>query len=425
MESKQFPRIGETVYSAVLPNGLTLRVCPRKDFSRSFAMFAVNYGGAMRRFSLSGREIDTPAGVAHFLEHKMFDMPDGNALSQLSAAGASANAFTSSGMTAYHFESTQSFPENLRLLLRFVSTPYFSAESVQKEQGIIGQEVRMTEDDPDFTVYSDLMQCLYATHPIRDNVVGTIESIARITPEILYDCHKAFYVPANMVLCAAGPITPEEVLSAAVDVLSGEKLPVPQPDYGEAELCKPASAFHERAMAVSAPQFMLGSKVTPAGAGLPLLRQKLVAALSLRCLAGRSSPFYTELYADGLLRNDFACETDYSAGTATILCGGESQSPEKVLEKLRAAVEQVSRSGLDAESLERARRAEYGTRLRALDDFADTCCYMAEGVFGGYLPQDAFELMSEITDEECSRFITENLAPDALALAVIKPAKGQ
>ena len=425
MESKHFQRIGETVYSAELPNGLQLRVSPQEDFARSFAVFAVNYGGAMRRFSLSGREIDTPAGVAHFLEHKMFDMPDGNALSQLSANGASANAFTSSGMTAYHFESVQHFMDNLALLLRFVSTPYFTAESVQKEQGIIGQEVRMTEDDPAWRVYSDLMQSLYARNPIRDCVVGSIESIAQITPEILYDCHRAFYVPSNMALCVAGPASPNDVLSAAVDILSGDRAPVPRPDYGEAESAAPVSARHERAMAVSAPQFMFGAKVTPAGNGLPLLRQKLVAALSLRCIMGRSSPFYTELYAGGLLRNDFSCETDYSAGTATILCGGESASPEKVLEKLAVKVGDISRSGVSAADFERARRAEYGTRLRALDDFADICINMTEGVFGGYLPQDAFELLDGISADECAAFVAENLAADKLALATVNPAKGQ
>jgi predicted Zn-dependent peptidase len=425
MESKEFSRVGETVYTATLPNALSLRVCPRKDFARSFALLAVHYGGAMRRFSLSGRDIDTPAGVAHFLEHKMFDMPDGNALNQLSAAGASANAFTSSGMTGYYFESAQSFSENLRLLLRFVTTPYFSDESVQKEQGIIGQEVRMTEDNPAFTVYSDLMRCLYAQHPIRDNVVGTLESIGRITPQILQDCHKAFYVPANMALCVAGPVTAEEVLAVAMELLPGERQPLPQPDYGSGESPAPVSALHRRTMAVSAPQFILGSKVSPAEDGLPLLRQKLVAALSLRCLAGRSSPFYTELYAEGLLRNDFSCETDHSAHTATILMGGESRSPETVLERLVAAVERLSRSGFQDGSVERARRAEYGSRLRALDSFSSVCCDLAEGAFSGYLPQDAFELLWSITDEECADFLTRYLSPDALALSVIEPPKGQ
>jgi predicted Zn-dependent peptidase len=151
METKRFENIGETLYSAALPNGLRLRVIPKSGYSTSFAAFATNYGGAYRRFRAGGDFIDTPAGVAHFLEHKMFDMPDGDgALSLLSANGADPNAFTSSGMTCYYFESTRSFYENLEMLLKFVSTPYFTAESVEKEQGIIGQEIVMTEDSPDF-----------------------------------------------------------------------------------------------------------------------------------------------------------------------------------------------------------------------------------------------------------------------------------
>ncbi|MBQ8975055.1 MAG: insulinase family protein, partial [Oscillospiraceae bacterium] len=203
MRLKSYENIGEQVYTDRLPNGLTVNVISKPGFSKAYAFFATHYGGADRRFKLGGKWIDTPEGVAHYLEHKMFDTKDGNALSMLSSNGASPNAFTSSDITAYHFQCTEKFYDNLRLLLSFVSIPYFTQESVDKERGIIGQEIHMTQDDPNSELYYNLMKCLYRENPIRYSVAGTVESIAEITPQVLYDCHKVFYNPSNMVLCVA------------------------------------------------------------------------------------------------------------------------------------------------------------------------------------------------------------------------------
>ena len=171
IQKLDYPGIGETLFSAVLDNGLEVRVVPKKDFSTFYAAFAANYGGACRRFTVDGRKLDTPAGVAHYLEHKMFDLPNGDsALNILSANGADPNAFTSSGITCYYFQCTEGFEENLRMLLHFVSTPYFTDETVQKEQGIIAQEIRMGEDNPGLAIYYNLLKMLYAHHPIRDRV---------------------------------------------------------------------------------------------------------------------------------------------------------------------------------------------------------------------------------------------------------------
>ena len=212
MKLHEYPEIGEKLYSTVLPNGLEIRVIPKKDFSTCYAAFMTNYGGAHRRFTVDGRTVDTPAGVAHYLEHKMFDLPNGdNALSILSANGADPNAFTSSGVTCYYFQCTEGFEENLRMLLHFVSTPYFTDETVAKEQGIIAQEIRMGEDNPGMVVYYNLLGLLYDHHPIRDRVAGTVESISHITAQTLYDCHRVFYAPSNMVLCVEGCVDPETV----------------------------------------------------------------------------------------------------------------------------------------------------------------------------------------------------------------------
>ena len=195
LKRTDFANIGETLYTGTLENGLRIVVVPRPGFMKKYAFFAANYGGAVRNFSVDGRRVETPEGVAHFLEHEMFDMPWGNALGVLSASGAQPNAYTSDFITAYHFECTDGFEKDLDTLLEFVSTPYFTAESVLKEQGIIGEEIGMAENDPGHAVYYGLMRCLYENCAVRDSVVGTVESIAQITPEILTDCHRAFYAP--------------------------------------------------------------------------------------------------------------------------------------------------------------------------------------------------------------------------------------
>ena len=213
-----------------LENGLHVFVFPKPEFGKCYAFFATRYGGMDTRFQLDGQWLDTPMGIAHYLEHKMFDTPDGgNALQTLSATGASPNAFTSTAITGYHFECTDQFWENLKTLLTFVSVPYFTKESVEKEQGIIGQEIRMIEDQPGWQAYHLLLEAMYQHHPVRNSVAGSVESISHITAETLYHCHEAFYTPSNMVLCVAGNVDPEMVCQMARDILPQEKKAPPFP----------------------------------------------------------------------------------------------------------------------------------------------------------------------------------------------------
>ena len=424
LQRHDYPGVGETLYSAVLDNGLEIRIVPKKDFSTFYAAFATNYGGACRRFRVDGQELDTPAGVAHYLEHKMFDLPNGdNALNILSANGADPNAFTSSGTTCYYFQCTEGFEENLRMLLHFVSTPYFTDETVQKEQGIIAQEIRMGEDNPGLAIYYNLLRMLYAHHPIRDRVAGTVESIAEITAETLYTCHRVFYAPSNMILCVEGDVDPEAVCRIAEEVLPKEKAPVPTADFGEAEELLPAERFHTEAMEVSAPQFLIGAKLSPGLTGSAAQRQRLVAALALRMLCGSSSPFYTRLYADGTLNMDFDYEVDASAGTLTFILGGESKTPETVLREFSAEVRRIAEKGFDEGTFTRAKRASLGARLRALEDFDNVCVSLAMDHFDGYCSFDSFDLLDGITAEDCRRFVAEELAPERLALSVITPKR--
>ncbi|MCL1828038.1 MAG: insulinase family protein [Oscillospiraceae bacterium] len=423
MEVKSFDNIGEKLYKETLENGLRAYVAIKPGYVHSYALFATNYGGADRRFKLSGKAADTPAGVAHFLEHKMFDTPDGkNALNVLSENGASPNAWTSQSMTAYHFSCTSGFEKNLNTLLEFVSVPYFTADGVAKEQGIITQEIRMIEDDPGFVVYTNLMKCLYSENPIRDSVAGTVESISGISEETLYECHKAFYNPANMTLCVAGDTDPEAVFDAARRLLPEKPQVVPESDYGAAEELLPATLRTSAVMPVSAPQYMIGAKVKAEENGNERLRQSLTGELALRCLMGRSSPFYTRLYAKGLINADFGYELDYAAKAATIIFGGESRDPEAVFSEFTDEVAGIIKNGPDAGLFERSKKALYGNMLRTTDRFSRLCSELAAGEFAGYNYLDSFNIQSGISLEDTAAFISDNLTPERLAMSAIDPA---
>lgn len=421
METLRYDKIDETLVTETLPNGLQIRVVPKKDFTKTFAMFATNYGGADRRFQLAGKWIDTPAGVAHYLEHKMFDMPDGNALAVLSSRGANVNAFTSSGLTAYHFESTTQFDDNLKTLLTFVSTPYFTPESVQKERGIIGQEIKMVEDNPGYVLYNRLLRCLYASNPVRDTVAGSVESIAEITTDTLTSCHRVFYNPSNMTLAVVGNADPAAVIEQARAILPAEPGEVPQRDYGEAETPLPHEPASDVQMEVSAPQFLFGAKLAPAPKGRARLRQSLIGELALQYLLGSSAPLYNRLYADGLLNGEFEYELDYTAGTAMLLFGGESRDVPAVTDAFHAETARILSAGLDETLFENTRRAYYGSMLRVCGSFSALAQALVSGVFADYCPLDVFEELQSIRADEILAFISESFAAEKLALSVVRP----
>ena len=420
MEKCSFARVGETMYHGKLENGLHVFVFPKPEFQKGYAFFATNYGGMDMRFCLDGVWHSTPAGVAHYLEHKMFDTQEGNALQDLAANGASPNAFTSNDITGYYFDSTEKFEENLRILLSFVSVPWFTQESVDKERGIIGQEIGMIEDNPDWKCFMNLMAALYKHHPIRVSVAGSVESIAQITPETLYACHKAFYDPANMVLCVAGPVDPERICGVAREILPKEAGPIAAKDYGEKEEPRAARSLIEERMEVSAPIFHLGYKGDAPRKGEDRLRQELVAELALEILLGSSSPLYARLYREGLINQEFGYGYEDSFGCAFMAANGESRDPEAVRMAVAGEAARIGREGADRALWERVKKGVYGNRVRGLNSFEHLCVGQAQSFFAGYDFLRFADLFDAITQEEAEELIANWVTEERTALSVVR-----
>ena len=424
MDELNYAALRETVHHCVLPNGLNIYVDVRPEYAKQFAFFATPYGGMDLRFREEGGEwVNTPQGVAHFLEHKMFDTPDGNALQRMAAQGVEPNAFTTPSMTGYFFEGTQGFEDNLRTLLSFVSKPWFIPESVEKERGIIAQEIRMTEDDPENEVYYLLMEAMYYRHPVRVRVAGTVESIAQITADTLYQCHRAFYRPENMVLCAAGNVEAERVAEIAREVLDKEPsaAAVSYRPYYPPEIYEAPTHYLERAMPVSIPLFELGFKLVPAPRGQGL-RQRLLGELVCDVLFSSSAPLYSRLYEEGLINGSFASRYDALPGCACLIAGGESRDPKRVRDEVLKEAERLAREGIDPELWERLKKAAYGSMVRRLNSLEDVCYELAEAHFDGEDYLSFPQCFQSIERSDAQALLRDWCVKSQTALSVIVPS---
>ena len=418
----EYPELDETLYQQTLANGLTVCVVPRKGFTKRLAYFVTDYGSIHTQYSLDGKNHQAPAGVAHYLEHKMFDLPGNRDVSaEFAALGASTNAFTSYDMTAYYFSCTENFDECLRLLLEFVSTPYFTEESVEKERGIIDQEIGMNEDAPDSVVFENLVQAMYARHPIRVPILGTGETIRQITPEVLYRCHRAFYAPGNMLLCVVGDVEPEAVARIAEQQLGREALPVgkKQKDWAEPMTC-PRSEITAK-MEVAMPMFNLAFKCEPLGTGDGAIREEMVADLAAEALFGESSELYLKLYEEGLIDSSFGGGFETIDGCAMLLCSGDSEDARAVREAILAQAEKLTREGLPEEDYLRMKRRALGRRSRGLDSFDATCFRICAYHFSDF---DYFrfpEIYRQITAEEIIAFLARVVKRERCCLSIMEP----
>lgn len=422
MTEYQYPELDERLFKEVLPNGLTLAVVPRKGFARSIAYFVTDFGSIHTDFTLDGVNHTTPAGVAHYLEHKMFELPgDRDVAGEFAALGASVNAFTSYDMTAYYFTCTQAFGQCLRLLLEFVSTPYFTRESVERERGIIDQEIGMNLDAPDSVIFDNLMAALYENHPVRVPILGTRESIREITPEILELCHRAFYHPGNMLLCVIGDVDPAAVKGIALEVLGTEKTPMGEKQTHWPEAMVPVKEETLCAMEVAMPTFSLAFKCEPTGTGSQAIRREMVADLAAEALFGESSELYLRLYEQGLIDSSFGGGFETLQGCAMLCVGGDSEDPWAVRDAILAQAEKLTEEGISQEEFLRLKRSALGRRIRGLDSLDGTCFRVCAYHFSDF---DYFrfpEVYRGIEKQEILEFLARVVRRERCAISIINP----
>ena len=423
MSYQTYPKLAERVFRRRLSNGLTVIVVPRPGFQRKLAYFATDFGSIHRDFIWEGKQYHVPAGIAHFLEHKMFDLPGRDVSAELAGLGAHVNAFTSYDMTAYYFSCTENFEPCLELLLEFVSTPYFTEESVQKELGIIDQEIGMNADSPDTIVFEMLAEGMYRCHDLRTPILGSSDSIRKITPELLEVCHKAFYTPSNMVLCVVGDVDPELVVASAERQLGSQPRPAGELLPTDTEQMTCPDAYRKTTMEIAMPSFQLGFKCEPLSKGEECVHQEILGDLAAEALFGEASELYLDLYEKGIIDTSFGGGFETVDGCALLTCGGDSVDPNAVREAILSYAKRLVEKGIPQEDFLRMKRSAMGRRIRDLDSFDSTCFRMCAYHFDEF---DYFmfpKIYENITVQEVLEFFPRVIREERCVLSVIYPVK--
>ncbi len=406
-------------------SGLDIYVFPKK-LSTTYAIFATRYGSVDTRFKLAGDSefVELPGGVAHFLEHKMFENEDGiDTFEKFSAYGADANAYTSHNRTAYLFSCTDHFRESLTELLTYVTHPYFTPETVQKEQGIIGQEIRMGDDNPGTRRYYQLLRALFHGPQIYTHICGTVESIAQITDRLLYDCCRVFYNLSNMALVVCGDVSVEEVL-AVVDAV----LPIEQPvEIIRDTTPEPAEIVSSRIsseMEVAQPIFMIGIKDDPyALSVVDRVRREAAFSILLDMLFNQSSEIYNTLYEDGLITGGLGYGYDNNPTYAYVSLSGESRDPEAVLARIRASIADAQKNGLSETAFVRSKRVMYAEFVKEFDSTSNIADLMLDYLFADIEPLSYAELLDAVTLADVEALLRDVFDPAKYAMSVVYPRK--
>ncbi len=357
--------IGESYVKAVHSSGLKIYILEKPQYNSSYAIFGTKYGSIDNCFSVDGETTQVPEGIAHFLEHKLFESEDGDAFSKYAKTGAYANAFTSFDKTCYLFSCSNLFYENLKILLSFVQSPYFTKATVEKEQGIIGQVIRMYDDSPAWRVMFNMLLCMYKNHPVRIDIAGTTESIAKIDDELLYKCYNTFYNPSNMFLCIAGNVETDKILKMVESELKPsleqtiERIMPEEPD----EVLKP---LVEQSLEVAQPMFCFGYKQN--AERKPTVKESVLTEILLEIIAGDCSPLYKELMEKGLINDEFSFEYFNGEGYSAVIFEGESCSPKAVADAIKAEITRLKEEGISKKLFSAIRSGLYGSAIRSFNN---------------------------------------------------------
>ncbi len=411
-------RAGDSYYKIDHPSGLTVFVYPKEGYNSAYAIIGTKYGSVNTCFSLDGGEkITVPDGIAHYLEHKLFESEDGDAFARYAKTGASANAYTSFEKTCYLFSCTDRFDESFEILLDFVQSPYFTAETVAKEQGIIGQEIKMYDDSPDWRVMFNMLEKMYHNHPVKIDIAGTVESIAEITAEKLYQCYNTFYNLNNMALCVAGNVTVDQVLKTCDKMLKPcEKHTIE--NYFEDEPYEIIEPYVEQSFPVSVPLFNLGFKER---ADRPLNEKELACTdILLELLASSTSELYQKLMDEKLINTSFSFELFEGPGYCSVIFGGESRAPKQAAEMIKQYIADVKKNGLDREEFESARKSVYGDVISSLNSVGSIANTVTGYHFNG---NELFKYIDEVaaaTFDDVQNRLAQMLDVNNCTLSVVK-----
>ena len=425
-ETIEYNKYDEKLYKYEHSSGLKCIVVPKKGYSKKYATFSTQYGSVDNEFIIPGEKDKTrvPDGIAHFLEHKLFEQKDGSDMDKFSALGSSPNAYTSFNQTVYLFSCTDLFKENFDLLLNFVQNPYITEESVEREKGIIGQEINMYRDNPGWRVSFNLLEALYEKHPVKLDIAGSIESISKITKETLYKCYETFYHPSNMVVTVVGDVDQNQVFEQIEkNIQSTKKVSEIKrifPDESEGLNKK----YVEQKMPVSTPLFYIGFKDDSFKLqGTEILKYTVAIKLLLSMIIGKSSELYSELYDKGLINSTF--ETDFSLENsyAYSMLGGESINPEAVKDLLVKEIRRLQDNGLEPNVFERLQKSSKGGFLRQLNSVESISRTFLSLYFKGVTMFDYFNVYDTISFDYITDVFYKHFDIEKMALSVVKSPK--
>ncbi|MGM0651483.1 MAG: EF-P 5-aminopentanol modification-associated protein YfmH [Bacillota bacterium] len=421
----------ETLYHYRVEPGMDLFVLPRPGYQKKYAVFSTRFGSIDNCFRVEPEQDFTmlPDGVAHFLEHKLFEDEQGNVFDRFAGLGASANAFTSFTQTSYLFSCTANFKQNLQLLLDFVQEPYFTEKTVKKEQGIIGQEIKMYEDHPHWRVFFNLLEGLYCEHPVRNDIAGTVDSITKITPDLLYRCYNTFYHPSNMAVFIVGDLVPDQV-SRQVEENFAARNYQPMGAIVRQYPTEPEEINKQRTvqeLVVSEPILLLGFKDLIVGdlQGQEKMRREILMELLLDILFGSSEELYNSLYKEDLIDEHFDAEYTVEVNYGHTMIGGETRDPDQLYYKIMEAIAGINKKGITDEQFERHRRKILGGYIRRFNSLEFIANNFLSMRFKG---TDLFQLPSvlqEVKRQEILALVEENMDPDRHAVSIIVPETEQ
>jgi predicted Zn-dependent peptidase len=428
MEKISFDQLQEELFHEKLSNGLNVYILPKKGFNKTYATFTTKYGSVDNHFVPLGKEDFTkvPDGIAHFLEHKLFEKEDGDVFQQFSRQGASANAFTSFTRTAYLFSSTTDVERNLETLIDFVQEPYFSDKTVEKEKGIIGQEITMYDDNPDWRLYFGLIQNLYQNHPVKIDIAGTIESISHINKELLYECYHTFYHPSNMLLFIVGPVDPTAIMTQ-VRENQAKKEYKDQPEIKRKFDAEPVPAAEQKQvleMNVQSSKCLVGIKALHVDqTGVEMLKTELTFNVLLDLMFSKSSENYNQLYNEGLIDETFSYDYTQEQGFGFAMVGGDTREPDQLAERIEKIFLDVKGVTFTEKQLERTKKKKIGAFLRAINSPEYIANQFTRYAFNDMNLFDVVPTMEKITLQDVQTLASEVIEKERFSVCQVVPKK--